>query len=110
MRVCYPAYYPGLLSSLLSGLLSRTERKRITYGRGLAEIVSLVLGVLDKAGVLRTDAEDRRIEIHWPSPLPEDETQRLANAQVKASLGVPTERVLAELGYDSDSLNISKQT
>lgn len=92
------------LKVLLSGLLSRTERKRITYGRGLAEVIELVLALLDKANVLHTDPEDRRVEIHWPSPLPEDESQRLANARVKASLGVPSERILAELGYDQDSL------
>lgn len=92
------------LKVLLSGLLSRTERKRIAYGRGLADIIELVLALLDKANVLRTNVEDRRVEIHWPSPLPEDESQRLANAQTKASLGVPGDRILAELGYDRDSL------
>ncbi len=97
------------LKVLLSGLLSRTEKKRITYGRGLSEIISLVLGLLDRAGVLRTVPEDRRVEIHWPSPLPEDQAQRLADAQVKASLGVPAERVLAELGYDAESLNVSNK-
>jgi len=96
------------LKVLLSGLLSRTERKRISYGRGLAEIVELVLTLLDRAGVLRTRPEDRRIEIHWPSPLPEDETQRLANARMKTDLGVPTERVLAELGYDAESLAVGR--
>ena len=96
------------LKVLLSGLLSRTERKRLTYGRGLAEVVGLVLGLLDKANVFRTNTDDRRVEIHWPSPLPEDESQRLANAQVKVSLGVPSERVLSELGYDRDSLETGR--
>ena len=97
------------LKVLLSGLLSRTERKRITYGRGLAEIVEIALALLDRAGVLRTEAEDRRVEIHWPSPLPEDEAQRLANARVKRDLGVPAGRVLTELGYDRDSLATQQQ-
>ncbi len=97
------------LKVLLSGLISRTEKKRITYGHGLGKIISLVLDLLDRAGVLRTDVEDRRVEIHWPSPLPEDQAQRLADAQVKASLGVPAERVLAELGYDAENLNISNK-
>ncbi len=92
------------LRVLLSGLLSRTERKRVTYGHGLSEVIELVLALLDKASLLPTDAEDRRVEIHWPSPLPEDESQRLANAQIKAALGVPGPRILAELGYDRDSL------
>jgi len=92
------------LKVLLSGLLARNERKRMTYGRGLSEVVELVLSLLDKAGVLPTAPEDRRVEIHWPSPLPEDETQRLANAQTKVALGVPSQRVLTELGYDRDAL------
>jgi len=43
---------------------------------------------------------DRRIEIHWPNPLPIDEGEQLRNAQIKAQLGLPSERILAELGYD----------
>ena len=97
------------LKVLLSGLISKTNKKRITYGRGLAEIISLVLEVLDKAALIKTDPQDRRVEIHWPSPLPEDESQRLADAQVKAALGVPTERILAELGYDRDKLSTQNQ-
>ncbi len=88
------------LKMLLSGLLARTERKRTTYGQGIAQIVELTLTALDRLGALRTKPQDRRVEIHWPSPLPEDESQRLANAQIKAALGVPAERILAELGYD----------
>ena len=92
------------LRVLLSGLLSRTHRKQITYGRGLAQIVELALELLDRCGVLRTSPAERKVEIHWPSPLPEDEGQRLANAQVKLSLGVPRQRVLTELGYDAQML------
>jgi len=92
------------LKVLLSGLLSRTERKRVTYGQGLARLIELVLALLDQAGALPTEQADRRVEIHWPSPLPEDESQRLANAQAKAGLGIPKERILAELGYDRQNL------
>ncbi len=87
------------LKVLLSGLLARTAKKRLTYGAGLARIVELVLAYLDGAGVLHTSAENRRIEIHWPSPLPDDEAEALRNAQTKAALGVPVETVLGELGY-----------
>ena len=89
------------LKVLLAGVLSRTERKRLTYGRGIEQIVELALALLDRAGVLRTDPADRRVEIHWPSPLPDDQTQRLADAQAKLAIGVPPQRVLAELGYDA---------
>ena len=88
------------LKVLLSGLLARTAKKRLTYGAGLQRVFELVLGWLDLAGALRTDPGDRRVEIHWPNPLPADEGEQLRNAQIKAALGVPAERILAELGYD----------
>lgn len=88
------------LKVLLGGLLARTSRKRLSYGSGLTQIVEMVLGYLDTIGVLRTRPEDRRIEIHWPNPLPANEGEQLRNAQIKAQLGLPMERILAELGYD----------
>ncbi len=88
------------LKVVLSGLLSRTEKKRLTYGAGIARVIELALEWMDRTGVLRTTPQDRKVEIHWPNPLPADESEQLANAQAKAALGVPAERILAELGYD----------
>jgi hypothetical protein len=88
------------LKVLLSGLLSRTHRKRLTYGRGIARIARLALKWLDAAGVFPTDPADRRVELRWPDPLPSDESTELANARVKLELGIPAERILAELGYE----------
>jgi len=87
------------LKVLLSGLLAKTARKRLTYSTGLKQIAALALEWLDLTGALRTRPEDRRVEIHWPDPLPIDEAEQLRNAQIKAQLGVPAERVLAEIGY-----------
>jgi Phage portal protein, SPP1 Gp6-like len=87
------------LQITLLGLLTKTERKRITYGRGLAELAELILHTLDQAGVLRTEASDRRVQVVWPNPLPDDASRRLADAKLKVELGVPREQVLAELGY-----------
>lgn len=92
------------LRILLSGLLAKTERKRLVYGRGLMQAIELTLEWMNQAGLLRTSPEDRQVEIHWPSPLPADESEQLRNAQIKAQLGVPVERVLTELGYDAASL------
>ena len=93
------------LKVVLSGLLARTARKRLTYGAGLQQIVELVLAWLDSSGLLRTGKEDRRVEIHWPAILPVDEGEQLRNAQIKAQLGVPSDRVLSELGYGPDAQN-----
>jgi len=91
------------LKIVLGGLLTRTNRKRLTYGAGLANLVGLALRYLDSVRVLPTRPEDRNVEIHWPNPLPNDESEALRNAQIKAQLGLPPERVLAELGYTRDN-------
>ncbi len=83
----------------LMGILSKTARKRVTYGRGLTQMSELVLARLDSLGVLRTDPADRGVKIEWPDPLPEDVMEQVAAARAKQELGVPSERVLAELGY-----------
>ena len=43
---------------------------------------------------------ERRVRLDWPSPLPENNAQRLADAKAKLELGVSRRQVLAELGYD----------
>ena len=54
-----------------------------------------------KEGKLPTGTEDREIDVVFPSPLPENMTEKLKEAQIKKELGVPTEQVLRELGYES---------
>jgi hypothetical protein len=83
----------------LMGVLSKMERKRRSYGGGVLRVSELVLAALDAAGGLRTSASDRGAVIQWQDPLPLDENRRLAAARAKVDLGVPRERVLAELGY-----------
>jgi hypothetical protein len=83
----------------LISLLARTEKKRTTYGMGLARMIELALGWLDKAGIFATRPEERRVELSWPSPLPENEVEKLQEGEIKARLGVPKEVVLRELGY-----------
>lgn len=83
----------------LMGALSKTARKRVTYGRGLAEVCRLTLEALDHLGVLHTTPADRSVRLTWPDPLPEDLRELLAAAEAKVRLGVPKDRVLAELGY-----------
>jgi hypothetical protein len=87
------------LRVVLAGLLARTAKKRLSYGKAVGDIASLVLEYLSAAGVLPTMPADRRVEIDWPNPVPLDESTALANAQIKAGLGVSPEIILAELGY-----------
>lgn len=86
------------LRIVLMGILAKTARKRVTYGRGMGEMSALVLMALDRAGVLRTSAAERSIRLEWPDPLPEDVRETVLAARAKAELGAPAEAVLASLG------------
>jgi len=83
----------------LMGVLSKTARKRVTYGGGIARVCSLILAALHHAGAFATREQDRGVRLTWPDPLPEDVREMIFAAEAKAKLGVPPERVLAELGY-----------
>lgn len=89
------------LKVTLMGLLSKTARKRVSYGRGIAKASQLVLEALDEMGVLKTTPAERAVRVDWPDPLPRDERQELDAAIKKIELGVPRERVLSDLGYTS---------
>lgn len=91
------------LRIVMMGMLARTEKKRITYGEGITQLGRLVLDLLDQTGLLPTAPEDRRLKLHWPSPLPENTTQRLRDAEIKQRLGVPAATILAELGYPTET-------
>jgi hypothetical protein len=62
----------------------------------------MVLEMLDISGVYKSEKRDREVEIVFPSPLPENMTEKLKEAQMKKELGVSTEQVLRELGYESE--------
>lgn len=53
----------------LQGLIARTERKRLSYGGGIAQACELILSALDIAGTLATRPEDRAVRIEWADPL-----------------------------------------
>lgn len=83
----------------LMGVLSKTARKRVSYGRGIAQMSELILTALDSAGLLRTDRRDRGVRIEWSDPLPMDLDEQMRAAKTKLEIGVPRERVISELGY-----------
>jgi hypothetical protein len=83
----------------LLALLSKTDKKRTLYGAGIERMCELALKWLDAAGVFKTSPEERRVELSWPSPLPENEMEKLTEAESKLRLGVDRAVVLRELGY-----------
>ena len=83
------------------GMLNKNERKQYTYSEGIRQICRMVLSILDTANIYHTDAEEREVDIIFPSPLPENMLEKLKEAQIKRELGVPAEQVLRELGYET---------
>jgi len=84
----------------LMGLIAKTERKRVTYGRGMERVCGLILRALDESGVIRIPESERGVRSVWPAYAFESETDRLSAAAQKRELGVDETRVLGELGYD----------
>jgi hypothetical protein len=80
-------------------LLARTERKRLTHGTALGQLCELALAHLDAADVFKTEPRERGVRIHWPSPIPADESDALAAAKSKLDLGVDPAVVRREIGY-----------
>ena len=84
----------------LLALLAKTEKKRTTYGTAIAADVRAGAGVARSRGAVRNDAATSGASrSNWPSPLPENELEKLHEAEAKSRLGVPKEIVLRELGY-----------
>ncbi|MEM1330627.1 MAG: phage portal protein [Planctomycetota bacterium] len=83
----------------LMGVLSKTARKRVAYGRGMSRASGLVLSALSNTGVWPLDEPDRGVRLEWPDPLPEDPVEMARAARARTELGVSRERVLSELGY-----------
>lgn len=88
----------------LMSLIAKTMRKRVGYGRGIEQVSTMVLDVLDAAGVLKTDVRDRGVRVVWGAlPVVDDEETAVAAGQAKLDLGVDREQVLDELGFgDAD--------
>lgn len=88
----------------LLGILSKVERKRQRYSEGIASTFRMLLHALDQSGIFRTRPEDRGIDVLWTAAVPEDQFKKLEEAVLKRDLGVPTQRILSELGYGPDEL------
>jgi hypothetical protein len=89
------------LKMTFMGMLTKTARKQFSYGQGLARIGRMILEILDRAGIYATSPEEREMDIVFPNPLPEDEMEKLQQAKLKSELGVPSDKVLKELGYET---------
>jgi hypothetical protein len=93
----------------LIALLARTQSKRQMVQVFMQQVAELVLRQLDGQGVLATTPEERKLEFSWPSPLPENDLEKIQEAQGKLALGLAREVVLAELGYPPEALAGAKE-
>ncbi len=86
----------------LMGTIAKVKRKRVTYGAGVQALCRLILHALHVYGVFESTPDERSVDLVWSDPLPVDESRKLADARVKAELGVPLDTLRAELGYPDD--------
>lgn len=84
----------------LMGLIAKTMRKRVTYGRGIERVCSLVLRAIDEAGVMRIWDSERGVRVVWGVLGPIGEEESLDAGRAKIELGASEEQVLGELGLD----------
>ena len=91
------------LRIVMMGLLSKIDKKRLTYGHGIECVCELLLHAADVYGILPNRPEERGVRLDWAEPLPDTDSQLLRNALMKIEVGVPRRQVLTELGYSEQS-------
>src|SRR6188472_4700233 len=89
----------------MMSLLAKTERKRVTYGAAIQRMCELALEWLNRAGLFKTETQERKVEVRWQGLLPDSQIDRLREAQMKQSLGISSDIILAELGYAPEATN-----
>jgi hypothetical protein len=95
----------GVALRLLYGpLLSKTHRKRLSWGPAMERAMHMALIV---EGYEDIDLD--RISIKWQDPLPENEIEKWQIAVEKESLGVSKEQILREDGYTQDEIDQFKK-
>jgi len=75
----------------LQGVLTRTARKQLAYGRGIASASTLILAALDHAGLFNTSPHDRLVRVEWPDPLPAAPSAAAASARPATPLAPTTD-------------------
>ena len=86
----------GLALKILYGPLLRvTKTKQTLHAEMLNGVNALLLEIGGKG-------EGHKVTCQWASPLPADDAADVTNASVKQSLGVSTDTILSELGYDPE--------
>ena len=91
------------LKMTLMGMLSKNERRKQSYGAGLRRISEMILEACNISGLLETTSQERKVEVVFEDPLPENTTEKLNEALLKKEVGMPEEEVFRELGVSAGS-------
>lgn len=83
------------LEILYQPLIEKTEAKRVTYGEMIVELNRRLLA-------LGGYGEDNITELRWQELLPKDQAQQAQSALSKKQLGVSSDTLIQEFGYDPD--------
>lgn len=83
------------LEILYQPLLEKTEAKRVTYGEMIIELNRRLLALGGFGDNLLTT-------LHWQGMLPKDQVQQTTAALSKKQLGVSSDTLIQEFGYDPD--------
>lgn len=88
----------GTLKQQEAGLIAKVEHKQVAFGNAWEDAMRLALRVQNTFGALQLDAATP-LETLWSPAAPRSEIEQLQLLLLKAQLGVPVERLLAEAGY-----------
>lgn len=89
------------LRILYAPLIAKTRKKQLRYGRMIKECVEALMSIGGITG---------EVKLHWADPLPGDEKERVEVAEGKLRVGVSTQSVLSELGYDATHEAAQRET
>ena len=93
----------GTLKQEESGLVGKIKDRQVAFGNCWEDAMALARRLANTFGGARLD-ETQQISTVWADPETRNEKLLLDGLQVKAALGVPTEQLWREAGYDAEQI------
>lgn len=88
----------GTLKQQEAGLIAKVEHKQLTFGNAWEDAMRLALRLQNAFGAVKVE-ENSLLSTLWTPAAPRSELEQLQLLLLKAQLGVPMARLLAEAGY-----------
>lgn len=99
----------GTLRQLDAPLIAKVELRQTLFGNAWEDMARQALLQAAAFGTGSVDA-DVTIRTVWAPAAVRDQAQEIANATGKRALGIPTEQVWSELGYDAQQIAAMMET